>query len=548
MKIFKTKKGITIIIITSIICLAAVGGEHNRFFEISKNLEIFTTLYKEVNTYYVDEVDPAKLMKTGVDAMLESLDPYTNYISESQIEGYRFMTDGTYNGIGAQSEMIGDYVTITLVHKDNAAHKAGIRAGDQIVSVDGFPAKGKTKEEVDQILKGFPGTQIKLGIMRPGESSSKEISLTREEVNVTNVPYYGMVSDGVGYIILTTFTRNASKNIVNAFKELNSENPELKGLILDLRNNGGGLLQEAVDITNIFIPKNETVVTTKARVPEWDRSWKTLNGAYDEEIKLAVLINKGSASASEIVSGVIQDLDRGVLIGQRSYGKGLVQNTKDIGYNSKVKITTAKYYIPSGRCIQAVEYENGEPVNIPDSKRSKFKTQNGRIVLDGGGVSPDVEIQKPDDPAFIKFLKKNKIIFHYTTQFAQQNENISEAKDFNFENYDDFIQFVRTQENDYGTATESMIDQLEYAADKDRYLEALKPEIQALKTKLAEDKSQDLQKYKSLIINLIEQEIVSRYHFETGKVEISLRNDPEVSETIKLLNDNTRFNKILSNN
>ncbi|MBT8221117.1 MAG: S41 family peptidase [Bacteroidia bacterium] len=545
MKRLKSFRGFIIVSIVVIICIAAAGGNHNRFFEISKNLEIFTTLYKEVNTYYVDEVDPAKLMKTGVDAMLESLDPYTNYISESQIEGYRYMTDGTYNGIGARSEMIGEYVTITLIHKDNAAHKAGIQAGDQIISIDGYSAKGKTKEEVDQILRGFPGTQVKLEISRPGESQTREIMLTREEANISNVPYYGMVSDNVGYIILTTFTRNASKNILNALKELKVENPEVDGIILDLRNNGGGLLQEAVNITNIFIPKNEMVVTTKARVPEWDRSWKTLNNANDEDIKLAVLINNNSASASEIVSGVVQDLDRGVLVGQRSYGKGLVQNTKDIGYNSKVKITTAKYYIPSGRCIQAVEYENGEPVDIPDDRRSKFKTRNGRIVLDGGGVSPDVTIDKPEDPAFIKYLKKKKIIFHYATKFVQKNESIPAAKEFKFQDYPDFVSFVKDQGDDYGTSTEAMIHQLESAAEKDRYLEALKTEILALKSKLAIDKSQDLEKYKNQLINLIEQEIVSRYHFETGKVEISLRNDPEVKKTIDVLNDDSNYQGIL---
>jgi len=267
----KSFKGIILIALVAVFGIAAVGGDHNRYFEISKNLEIFTTLYKEVNTYYVDEVDPAQLMKTGVDAMLESLDPYTNYISEAQIEGYRYQSNGTYNGIGAQSEKIGDYITITLIHKDNAAFKAGIKAGDQIATIDGYPAKGKSKDEVDQFLRGFPGTKIKLGIKKPDSDKIRDVELVREEVKTSNVPYYGMVNDKVGYINLTTFTRKASANILAGYKELKEENPEIEGVILDLRNNGGGLLQEAVDITNIFVPKSETVVTTKARTPEGDR-------------------------------------------------------------------------------------------------------------------------------------------------------------------------------------------------------------------------------------------------------------------------------------
>jgi len=528
-KKIKSFKGIILIALVAVFGIAAVGGDHNRFFEISKNLEIFTTLYKEVNTYYVDEVDPAKLMKTGVDAMLESLDPYTNYISEAQIEGYRFQSNGTYNGIGAQSEKIGDYVTITLIHKDNAAFKAGIKAGDQIATIDGYPAKGKSKDEVDQFLRGFPGTTVKLGIKKPNSDKIRNVELTREEVNISNVPYYGMVDDKVGYVNLTTFTRKASKNILDGYKELKKENPGIEGLILDLRNNGGGLLQEAVDITNIFVPKNETVVTTKARTPDWDRSWKTLNTPFDEEIKVAVLINKNSASASEIVSGVIQDLDRGILVGQRSYGKGLVQNTK----------------ATSGRCIQAVEYKDGKPVDIDDSMRSEFKTKNGRKVLDGGGVSPDVYIAHEEDPAFIKYLKENKVIFNYATRFANQNETIPAAKEFKFTAYDDFVAFVNKQGQQYGTATERAIDQLTASAKTDGYYDALMSEIKAVQSKLEVDKSQDLTKYKKLITNLIEQDIVSRYHFETGKVEISLRNDPEVDKTIELLLNSAEYNSLL---
>lgn len=356
-----------------IIGIAASQQPANRHFEIIKNLEIFSNLYKEINTSYVDDVDPGTLMRTGVDAMMESLDPFTNYISESEIEGYRFMTEGKYNGIGAISKKIGDFVTITELYEDHAADNAGLRPGDKLVAIDGKDAKGKDPEALNNILRGFPGTEVVLTIRRPGTPEDFEVTLVRGEVQVPNVPYHGMVSDNIGYIALTTFTRQAGINVSKALNELKTENPNLKGVIFDLRDNGGGLLSEAVNVSNVFIPRNELVVTTKGKVKDWDRSFNTTGEATDTEISLTVLINKRSASASEIVSGVVQDYDRGVLMGQRSYGKGLVQHTRDIGYNSKLKLTTAKYYIPSGRCIQSVEYENGEPVDIPDEKRTQFK-------------------------------------------------------------------------------------------------------------------------------------------------------------------------------
>ncbi|MCB0640654.1 MAG: PDZ domain-containing protein, partial [Phaeodactylibacter sp.] len=361
------------------------------------NIEIFTNLYKEINTYYVDDLDPSKLMRTGVDAMLESLDPYTNYISESEIEGYRYISEGRYNGIGAQMDFIRDFATVTETYQDAHADKAGLKPGNQIVAVAGKSAEGKTPEELNEILKGSPGTEIELTVRRPGTDKELTILLQRDEVRVPNVPYHGMVNEDIGYISLTVFTREAGMNVANALRELKQENPQLKGVIFDLRGNGGGLLLEAVNISNSFVPKGELVVTTKGKVQDWDRSFLTQNSPVDQEIPLVVLINNRSASASEIVSGVIQDLDRGVLMGQRSYGKGLVQNTRDIGYNSKVKLTTAKYYIPSGRCIQSVEYQDGEPVHIADDKRAKFRTRNGRVVLDGGGVKPDVIVPAPED-------------------------------------------------------------------------------------------------------------------------------------------------------
>ena len=432
-------------------------SDNDKYFEIVKNIEIFTNLYKEINTYYVDDIDPGQLMRTGIDAMMGSLDPFTNYISESDIEGYRFMTEGKYNGIGALSKKMGDFVTITELYKDQPADKAGLKVGDQLIAVDNNDAVNKTPDQINDILRGFPGTEVELTIRRPGQKDDFKVKLTRDEVKVPNVPFYGMVSDDVGYVVLTTFTREAGRNVANAVKEMKTNNPEMKGVVFDLRGNGGGLLAEAVNVCNVFIPKGELVATTKGKVKDWDRSFKTMNAPIDENMPLTILINKNSASASEIVSGVIQDYDRGVLVGQRSYGKGLVQNTRDIGYNAKVKMTTAKYYIPSQRCIQSVEYENGEPVNIPDDKRAKFKTRNGRTVLDGGGVKPDVHIEHHTDVPVVKSLLDQNLIFDFATQYCLQKETIEEVKDFHFTQFDEFLKFLEERDFRYNTKSEKLL-------------------------------------------------------------------------------------------
>ena len=403
-------RAISLVLVVVIGTSTSISTENNKYFEISKNIEIFSNLYRELNTYYVDDLDPGKLMRTGIEAMVTSLDPYTNYISESDIEGYRFMTEGRYNGIGALSRRIGDYVTIVELYEGQPADLAGLRPGDQIMKVDENDAKGKNSEQINEFLRGFPGKEIKLTVNRPGYKNPVEIRLVLGEVSVPNVPYSGIVSDDIGYIALSTFTREAGRNVGKALRALKEENPDLKGLIFDLRGNGGGLLSEAVNVSNIFIPRGELVVTTRGKVKEWDRNYDTQNQPVDMEIPLVVLIDGGSASASEIVCGVIQDYDRGILIGQQSYGKGLVQNTRDVGYNAKVKMTTAKYYIPSGRCIQSVEYDDGEPVNIPDDERQAFQTRNGRKVLDGGGVRPDISVAAPTPGGVVRSLMEQK--FH----------------------------------------------------------------------------------------------------------------------------------------
>lgn len=532
---------VSVIVVLAFTGMATMSSDHGKYFEISKNIEIFTNLYKEINTYYVDDVDPAKLMRTGVDAMLESLDPYTNYISESEIEGFRYITDGKYNGIGAMIRQMDDYVTITEPYENCPAHKAGLKAGDVILAIDGKSAKGKSTDDVSEFLKGFPGTEVVLTIKRPGVSDDMKITMVRDEVVVPNVPYSGIVKDGIGYIALTTFTRNAGKNVGDALTKLKEENPNLKGVIFDLRGNGGGLLTEAVNVSNVFIPKGEMVVTTKGKVVDWDRSFKTINNPVDKEIPLVVLIDNNSASASEIVSGVIQDLDRGVLIGQRSYGKGLVQNTRDVGYNSRVKLTTAKYYIPSGRCIQGVSYKDGEPINIPDEERTVFKTRAGRKVLDGGGVKPDVAVEKNYNINILKGLRQKHIIFNYVTDYVLNKEEIGSIEDFEFTQFDKFIKYVEQQDFDYDTNSEKLLEKLVDQSENDNYKDLIGDDLKQLIAKIDQEKSNDLTQFEEEITDIIEKEIISRYYYQKGKIKIGLKNDKEIEEAVALLNDTQKY-------
>ncbi len=543
MRKFLKITGVTAILVTTL--AFTFRQENNRFFEIAKNIEIFTNLYKELNTYYVDDIDPGQLMRTGIEAMVESLDPYTNYISESDIEGYRYLTEGRYNGIGAQSKVMGDYVTITELYKDQPADKAGLRPGDQIMAVDGQDAKGKNPDELNEILRGFPGTTVTLTIQRPGQSLPFDVSLTRGEVEVPNVPYYGVVREDVGYVALSTFTREAGRNVANALKEMKEQNPELKGVILDLRDNGGGLLSEAVNISNIFIPKNEVVVTTKGKVKEWDRSFTTMTPPLDTEIPVAVLIDGRSASASEIVSGVIQDYDRGVLVGQRSYGKGLVQNTRDIGYNAKLKLTTAKYYIPSGRCIQSVEYEDGGPVHIPDDQRTPFKTRNGRVVLDGGGVKPDLLLDEPADDPVVKAIQEQNLIFDFVTQFCLDNDSIEAVEQFRFQDFETFVDFVENRNFQYETESEKLLKKLRAKAEEEAL--DVEADIAEMTDKIKEAKRTALYDYRETLIDLIEKEIAGRYYYRKGAIQIGLRNDIEIEEAVKLLKDPERYQRVLTN-
>ena len=509
------------------------------YFEITKNIEIFINVFKELNYNYVDDLDPNELMRVGVDAMVGSLDPFTNYITENQVERYRLNEDGKYLGLGANLDVVDNFLTVLEVYENSPATEAGLRAGDRILVFDGLDMSGRSMDEVNQVIRGVPGSEVELQVTNKDGKDRRAITLNRGDVRIPNVPYSGIVKDHVGYIKLTTFTAGAGENIRKALKSLKEEDPQLTGVILDLRYNGGGLLAEAVDICNIFIPKGELVVTNRGKVIERDQPFLTRKEAVDTEIPVVVMINKRSASASEIVSGVLQDYDRGVLMGQRSYGKGLVQNTKEVGYNNRVKLTTSKYYIPSQRCIQSVEYKNGEPVDIPEERRSKFKTRNGRTVLDGGGITPDIKLEANEESELIKALQEQHIIFKYVNEYVEDIDSIAASGTFVFNDFEGFTDFVKKEKFTYQTEAEKTIIDLKEKSKN------LAPELDVLLSKIAAEKTQAFAKDREQIINEIEQQIVGRFYFEGGKAHQALNRDDEILQAVDLINDPKRYQSIL---
>ena len=541
-----------IILLVSIVATSIFSmGFVDNYFEISKNLDIFTTLYRELNVFYVDETDPGDLMKKAIDSMLESLDPYTTYIPESEMEDFRFMTTGQYGGVGAIISKRKDYVIISEPYEGFPAHKAGLIAGDKLLEINGKSVKGKTTEDVSKVLKGQPNTTVNVLIDREGEEKPFEVELTREEVKVKSVPYFSMLDDGIGYVKMTSFTRNVSKDVAEAYKELSKEN-ELKGLVFDLRGNPGGLLNEAVNTTNLFVDKDLEVVSTKGKVKDWDKVYKTLNQPLDKDIPLAVLINSRSASASEIVSGAIQDLDRGVVIGQRSFGKGLVQQTRKLSYNSQLKVTIAKYYIPSGRCIQALDYsdrnDDGSVGSIPDSLKTEFKTLNGRSVWDGGGVNPDITLEPRKYSNILASIMSKRHIFDFANQYYRAHETLPSPSSFEVGDaiYGEFVTYLSDKEYEYETRTEKAISKMLKDAKKEKYVADLQAEIDALEAKMEASKTNDIERFKEQISEVIEGEIVTRYYFQNGRIEASLKHDDEVNKAVEILKDSDTYQAILN--
>ena len=516
---------------------------NDKFFEIMKAIEVYTNVYKEVNTYYVDEIEPNKLMRTGIEAMVESLDPYTNYISESDVEVARLQQSGQYQGIGADIEYIRGLPTILTLYRDQPADEAGLKTGDRILQVDGRPTADYNREQLEEIMRGFPGTVMNLTVDRPGVGE-QQLELVRGDVDIPNVPYFGMLEQNVGYVALTTFTQEAGKNVRDAVASLRADNPNLTGVVLDLRGNGGGLLSEAVEIVNIFVPKGETIVTTKGKVRDWNRSYETRGNPLDTDLPIAVLINGRSASASEIVSGALQDLDRGVLIGQRSYGKGLVQNIMETGYGSRVKITTAKYYIPSQRCIQAIEYRDGKPYDIPDAQRAEFKTRAGRTVLDGGGVAPDIEVNVLGENNVAQGLLEEFIIFDFVNEWVRDHPTIDSVADFRFTDWERFEQYLSRADFNFTSKAETFLEQAAERAAEEGY--DITAELAAIQEKVDREQAQAIAGLKEEIIGIIEKEIAGRYYYQRGEVQMGLRNDREVQEAIAVLNDGARYRELLS--
>lgn len=518
-------------------------------FEITKNLSIFSSVYKEIDMFYVEEVEPGKLMKTGLDAMLKSLDPYTNYIPESKIEDYRLMTTGEYGGIGSLIRKSGEYAIITEPYEGYPAQKSGLRAGDKIMRIDGKDMKGKSTQEVSSLLKGQSGTKLEIVVDRDGTESAFE--LIRENVKLPEVAYYGIIdeNESVGYVKLNSFTNTASQRVGEALTDL--EGKGMKKLVLDLRGNGGGLLNEAVNIVNFFIPKGSLVVETKGRVEEVNRTYKTQNQPWNLEIPVVVLIDDYSASASEIVAGSLQDLDRGVVIGRNSYGKGLVQQTKNLEFNAKVKLTIAKYYTPSGRCIQRLDYsdvdDDGSGTAVADSLIETFKTKNGREVKDGRGIDPDVQVDPGVYSRLTETLVRKNLIFNYATEYRKTNDSIMPAKEFEISDqvYDEFIGFLKDKNYEYKNESEEYLEALTEIVKDEKYYDAAKDEIEALKTKLSADKTTDLQRFKDEVIEILENEIVSRYYYQNGRIEVAVKRDPYIINSIEVLNDTARYNGIL---
>lgn len=538
MKIRKYLTGIVFVLVSG---LALYSFTHdNKNFEIAKNLDIYYTLFRELNAFYVDEVDPNTLVKTSIDKMLESLDPYTNFISEADVEDFRFMTTGEYAGIGALISKQKENIIISEPYEGFPAQKSGLKAGDIILEVEGKSTSNMSTEDVSNLLKGPAMIAVKIKISRPAENSTFVVDVVREKISIDAVPYYGMLDEKTAYIRLANFTQNCSEDVKNAYLELKkAHNPE--GLILDLRSNPGGLLLESVKIMNLFVPRGTEIVSTRGKVKEWDNTYKAMQNPIDTTVRIGVLINRASASASEIIAGAMQDLDRGVVIGTRSFGKGLVQTTRDLSYNAKLKVTTAKYYIPSGRCIQAINYsdrnEDGSVASVPDSLVNQFTTSKGRKVFDGGGIVPDIRVDQENLSTLAIELITRFQIFDFATIYAAKTPSIPQPEVFSVTDaiFQEFTEYVRKGDFNYDSETEDAFAELVRAAKSEKYFDIASAEFKALEARLKPDFDKDMQLFRSEISELLRDEIVSRFYFQKGSIRATLGSDPNVLKAREVL-------------
>ncbi len=537
-------------VILGFVSIQQVNSQTNNNFEISKSMDIYLSLFRELNLNYVDEIQPAQLNETAIKAMLEELDPYTVFIPESEIEDYKLMTTGEYGGIGSLIQQIGEFVYVSEPYEGFPAQKAGLIPGDCILEVNGVNAQGKTTAQISDLLKGQPGSTVDVKIKRDGVDEPLLKTLTREKIKIDNIPYQTVFENGIGYVRLTGFTQKAAAELKEVLLKMKEQN-ELKGFIIDLRSNGGGLLNEAVDITSLFVEKGELIVSTRGKTEDRTSIHRTRQAPVDMNIPLIVMVNEGSASASEIVAGALQDLDRAVIIGQRTFGKGLVQNVVPLSYNTQMKVTVAKYYIPSGRCIQEIDYsskaENGG--KIADSLISAFKTRGGRLVYDGGGIQPDVKLEPLQFSTVSSNLYGGNYIFRFANQFARKHTQIDSPDKFMIDDstYQQFIDFVKNEKFTYTTESERIIQKLKEIAESESYLDAVKSQLIELETELVENKQNDILKHRNEIEELLKIEIVTRYYYQKGKIISALQNDPELKKAFEILLDQKQYKNLLSN-
>ena len=525
----------------------------NKDLELVKNLDIYYTLFRELNMFYVDETDPEELITTSIDAMLSSLDPYTTFIPESDMDDFQFQTTGEYGGIGSLIRRVDNAVMIAEPYAGFPAEKAGMRAGDKILKVDGVSTRDMAIESVSDKLKGKPGTELVLTVERYGETKPLQFTLVREKVSIKNVPYYGMIDQGTGYIRISNFTHGAGKEVEQALLSL-KEDHELSSLVLDLRANPGGLLIEAVRICNIFVDKGEKIVSTRGKVEQWDSDYTTTVNPVDTEIPLVVLVNRGSASASEIVAGALQDLDRAVVIGQRTFGKGLVQASRPLKYNAQLKVTTAKYYIPSGRCIQALDYshrnEDGSVGYIPDSLISEYTTRNGRLVYDGGGIEPDFEVLSEMLPEIAVQLFTQGMFFDFATRYRNTHEEIPSPETYSLsdEDYELFKAFLKEREFEFQTASERAFADLMRTAKREKYYELAEEEFSSLEEKLMHNNLKDLETFDKEIKQILQEEIANHYYLRAGRILAQIQEDIQLDKAREVLNTPGMLKEVLAGN
>ena len=537
-----------ILILALLLPIGLVAQEKQNNFEIAKSLDIYNSLLRELNLNYVDEINPGELNETAIKAMLDGLDPYTVFIPEADIENAKFMTTGEYGGIGALIQYDGEWTRISDPYYGWPAQKAGLIAGDVILEVNGVDCKKKNTQEVSDLLKGQPNTEVTIKVRRYGEDKPLTKTLKREKVKIDNIPYYKVFDNGVAYLQLSGFTRDAAREVKEKVLEMKGKG-QLKGFILDLRGNGGGLMNEAVDIVNLFIPKGKAVVSMKGKAANANSVHPTMNDPVDLNIPLAVLVDRSSASASEIVAGALQDYDRAVIIGERTFGKGLVQNILPLSYNTQMKVTIAHYYIPSGRCIQEIDYSKNRnrvsdtlnsklsTLNSQDTLGKPFQTLGGRTVYEGHGIMPDVKVKRDPYATVTAYLYAKNFIFDYASKYYHEHKSIDSADRFQIDEatYQDFMKFVKDKNFSYTTESEKAIEKLKKTAKDEGYLDKIQPQIDQLEKNFAAEKENDLLNNRKDIEELLRSEIVGRYYYQKGRIVANLNDDPDLQRAFEIL-------------